>query len=77
MGNVWILLLLGFGFYYLKRWLAGKAMHHPELQTVDALDRILHGVFVVVTVWIVVTWVNHWISAALFLQFGTHSFGAH
>ena len=55
------LIVIGVGLYFLKRWLAEKVIQHPELQTVDALDRMLHCVLVVGTVWIAVSLVSSWL----------------
>jgi hypothetical protein len=52
-------ILICIGLHYLKRWTAGKVMHHPEWQTMDALDRMLQWVFVVATVWLCVGCASH------------------
>jgi hypothetical protein len=57
-------ILLCFGLYYLKRWTAGKVMHHPEWQTMDALDRMLHWVVIVGAVWLCVGLTSHYIQRA-------------
>jgi hypothetical protein len=52
-------ILICIGLHYLKRWTAGKVMHHPERQTMDALDRMLQWVFVVAAVWLCVGCASH------------------
>ena len=52
-------IMLCCGLYYLKRWTAGKVMHHPEWQTMDTLDRMLHWVFVVAAIWLCVGLISH------------------
>ena len=63
------LIVIGFGMYYLKRWTAGKVMHHPELQTIDAIDRMLHCLLVVGVVWICVSLAsNFFVELPLFTE---------
>ena len=59
MNPMFEIILLCVGLYFLKRWTAGKVMHHPEWQTMDALDRILHWVLIVGSIWLCVGLVSH------------------
>ena len=56
------LFIVGIVLYYVKRWTRGKVMHHPELQTIDALDRILQWIMIVAAVWFSVAAASYGIS---------------
>ncbi len=56
------LFIVGIVLYYAKRWTRGKVMHHPELQTIDALDRILQWIMIVGAVWFSVAAASYGIS---------------
>ena len=52
-------LFVGISLYWLKRWTSDRAVQQPKLQTWDALDRLLHWIFVVTVSWITVAWLEH------------------
>lgn len=56
------LFIVGIALFYIKRWTRGKVMHHPELQTIDALDRILQWIMIVAAVWFSVAVARYGIS---------------
>ncbi len=54
--------LICVALFYLRRWIHGRAIHHPERQTFDALDRIFQWVAVVTVVWAAVSLTFHTIG---------------
>ena len=58
----WIIFLVVVVLYYVKRWLGERVRRHPERQMIDAVDRMLHGAFVVLAVWLSVTAIGNWLS---------------
>jgi len=56
------LFIIGVALYYIKRWTRGKVMHHPGLQTIDALDRMLQWMMIVAAVWFSVAVARYGIS---------------
>ena len=62
------LCLLAMGVYRAKLWLAKGVMQNPEWQMLDALDRLLHGMFVTMALWLLVSLFMKWLSGVLIWQ---------
>ncbi len=57
-----LIIVVCVGLFYLRRWVHDRAMHHPEWQTFDALDRLMQWAIVVSVVWIAVSLTFHTIE---------------
>ncbi len=59
MTLTFLVIVICVGLYRLKKWLSGEVAHHPEWQTMDALDRLLSWFLVVGAIWLCVGWISY------------------